>query len=53
MSQDIIQDLRKKYPKEFKVYNQELLKKNIEDVREGLDILLSIKGIVPDRPEGE
>ena len=46
-----IKKLRQEHRKDFEEYEKGLLKQNIEDVREGLDVLLSIKGIVPDRPK--
>ena len=47
-----IEKLRQEHRKDFEEYEKGLLKQNIEDVREGLDVLLSIKGIVvSDRPK--
>ena len=45
---EIIKELKQKYPAEFKEYEQELLKENIKSVQEGLGILLSIKGVIPE-----
>jgi hypothetical protein len=44
-----IQELKKQFPAEFKRYEDKLLRQNIASVRDGLDILLSIKGVTPDR----
>lgn len=45
---ETIKELKKKYPAEFKTYEQEILKQNIKSVQEGLGILLSIKGVIPE-----
>lgn len=48
---ELIKSLKKKHPAEFRKYEQGLLKKNIESVRNGLDVLLSIKGVIPEKKE--
>ena len=48
-----IEKLRQEHRKDFDEYEKSLFKQNIESVQEGLDVLLSIKGIVPDRPKKE